>query len=86
MPTTTGDTAVGSTMTHSWYQPDEESEYTTTMPRFSAEDDTVHFYGFLNSAAGGSYVMTDCGSGILMGASTLLAGAAIALGAAALAL
>lgn len=73
-------------MTHSWYQPDEDSDgYTTTMPRFSAEDDTVHFYGFLNSADGGSYVMTDCGSGILMGASTLLAGAAVAFGAAALA-
>ena len=74
-------------MTHSWYQPDEDSDgYTTTMPRFSAEDDTVHFYGFLNSADGGSYVMTDCGSGVLMGASTLLAGAAVAFGAAALAL
>jgi len=30
--------------------------------------------------------MTDCGSGVLMGASTLLAGAAVAFGAAALAL
>lgn len=75
-------------MTHSWYQPDENSDgYTDTMPRFSAEDDTVHFYGFLNSGSdGGTYVMTDCGSGILMGANNLLAGAAVAFGAAALSL
>jgi len=74
-------------MTHSWYQPDENSDgYTDTMPRFSAEEDTVHFYGFLNQADGGSYAMTDCGSGILMGASNLLAGATVAFGAAALAL
>jgi len=86
MPTTTGDTAAASTFTTSWYQPNEESEYTETMPRFSAEDDTVHFYGFNALAAGPTYALADCGSGILMGASTLLAGAAVAFGAAALAL
>ena len=87
MPTTTGATAAASTFTTSWYQPNEDSEgYTTTMPRFSAEDDTVHFYGFNALAAGPTYALADCGSGILMGASTLLAGAAVAFGAAALAL
>jgi len=56
------------------------------MPRFSAEESIVHWYGYDNAALGGSYALTDCGSGALMGASTLLAGAAVAFGAAALAL
>jgi hypothetical protein len=37
--TATSATTVGSTTTFSWYQPDENSDgYTTTMPRFSAEE------------------------------------------------
>jgi hypothetical protein len=69
----------------SWYQPDEESDgYTTTMPRFSAEE-TVLWYGY--DSATSSYVMAVCGSGgKLSGASAVIAGAAVAFGAAALAL
>ena len=55
------------------------------MPRFSAEE-TVHWYGFDGAAAGGSYALTDCGSGVLMGASTLLASASVAFGVTALAI
>jgi hypothetical protein len=84
-PTPTAAGATGSTYTSTWYQPEEESDYTDTMPRFSAEE-VLHFYGFNNAAAGGSYAMTDCGSGTLSGASSLLAGAAVAFGVTALAI
>jgi CO/xanthine dehydrogenase Mo-binding subunit len=71
-------------MTFIWYQPDEDSDgYTTTMPRFSAED-VVIWYGF--DTATTQYAMAACGSGgTLSGASAVVAGAAVAFGAAALA-
>jgi hypothetical protein len=84
-PTPKADGSIGVTVTLTWYQPDEESEYTDTMPRFSAEE-VLHFYGYNNAADGGSYAMTDCGSGTLSGASSLLAGAAVAFGVTALAI
>ena len=53
------------------------------MPRFSAED-TVLWYGF--DTATTQYTMAVCGSGgKLSGASAVVAGAAVAFGAAALA-
>jgi hypothetical protein len=69
----------------SWYQPDEESDgYTTTMPRFSAEE-TVLWYGYDTVTA--QYAIAVCGAGgMLSGASAVIAGAAVAFGAAALAL
>jgi len=53
------------------------------MPRFSAED-VVIWYGFDTVTA--QYAMAACGSGgTLSGASAVVAGAAVAFGAAALA-
>merc|ERR1711966_195964 len=78
-------TAVGSTSTFSWYQPDEDSDgYTTTMPRFSAEE-VVGWWGLDATAAGSTYLLAACGTGTLSGASAIAAGAAVAFGAAALA-
>ena len=79
-------TTVGSTSTFSWYQPDEDSDgYTTTMPRFSAED-LVGWWGLDATAAGSTYLLAQCGTaGTLSGASAVVAGAAVAFGAAALA-
>ena len=65
-------------------QPDEDSDgYTTTMPRFSAEE-VVLWYGYDTSV---QYALAVCGSGgTLSGASAIATGAAVAFGAAALAL
>ena len=74
---------MGSVITWTWLQPDEDSDgYTATMPRFSAGE-TVLWYGY---DVADRYALAVCGSGgILSGASAVVAGAAVAFGAAALA-
>jgi hypothetical protein len=70
-----------------WVQPNEDSDgYTTTMPRFSAEDQ-VYWYGYDSAHdRAPTYTLASCGSGTLTRASTLLAGAAVAFGVASLAI
>ena len=75
---------LGDVVTWTWIQPDEDSDgYTTTMPRFSAGE-VVLWYGYDTD---NQYDLAVCGSGgTLSGASAVVAGAAVAFGAAALAL
>ena len=82
---TTAD-ATGGTFGVTYYQPKETSDKVYTgLPRF-AKGESMKYVGFVNAVVASAFPTVACGTAkALLGASNLIAGAAVAFGAATLA-